>query len=296
MEMRARLLKGATALLYFGPLLAGLGGYGWTQVPTFVAIFVLWQMIVRPHQWPTTLTELTRGELWVGIAAQVAVQILLVAVFFGIGRGIGGAVGALPMYSQMLPLSVSFLSIPMCRLLWNPWKGDTFDVPEVMEKPITLDPNNISESLALADRLLQPLQDMGGRVTEAEALRHLKAMAKHVDHACLRDALIARVGRSDASEAIRMALVVQTTDPVLMDVLEEDSLTRVLQVLPEDSGLVALFAARVTAAVRDDADLAVCVPPDIALNATAKRLGGEVAEVLRGLALLRPTATAIGTV
>lgn len=287
MEMRARLLKGATALLYFGPLLAGLGGYGWMLVPGFVSIFVLWQMIVRPQQWPTSLSELGKGELWVGIAAQVAVQVLLVAVFFGIGRGIGGAVGALPMYSQSLPLSVSFLSIPLCRLLWNPWNGDTFDAPVEDEAPLTLDPNNITESLALADRLLQPLQDMNGRITEAEALRHLKAMAKHVDHACLRDVLIARVASGAASEAIRTALVVQTTDPVLMDLLEEDSLTRVLQVLPEDDMLVTMFATRVTAAIAVDNDLAACVPADLALNATAKRLGGDVAERLLGLAALR---------
>ncbi|MGL5008628.1 MAG: hypothetical protein ACRC6I_02000 [Paracoccaceae bacterium] len=285
--MRARLLKGATALLYFGPLLAGLGGYGWSLVPSFVAIFVLWQMIVRPHQWPTTLTELKRGELWVSMASQVAVQILLVVVCFGVGRGIGGATGSLPLYSHVLPLSVSFLSIPVCRLLWNPWKGDTFEPRDEAEPPQTLDPNNIGESLALADRLLQPLQDMNGRVTEGEVLRHLQAMAKHVDHASLRDALIARLGRPDASEAIRMALVVQTTDPLLMDLLEEDSLTRVLQALPEDEALVALFAARVKAAIGADADLAICVPPDLALNAMAKRVGGEVADTLRSLASLR---------
>ncbi|MCU0803125.1 MAG: hypothetical protein MUD11_15425 [Rhodobacteraceae bacterium] len=286
MEMRARLLKGATALLYLGPLLAGLGGYGWTLVPTFVAIFVLWQMIVRPHQWPTSLSDLQSRDLWVGIAAQIAVQILLVAVFFGVGRGIGGAAGTVPMYSQAVPVAMSFLSIPICRLLWNPWKGDTFEQP-ADEAPQTLDPNNITERLALADRLLQPLQDMNGRVSEADALRHLQAMAKHVDHTALRDALIVRVCKGDASQAIRTALVVQTTDPMLMDLLEEDSLTRVLQALPEDPALVGLFAERVRAAIGDDADLAVCVPPDLALHAMAKRLGGEVSDALLALARLR---------
>jgi hypothetical protein len=216
------------------------------------------------------------------------VQILLVLVFFGIGRGVGGAVGALPMYSPALPLSVSFLSIPLCRLLWNPWKGDSFEaLAEMEEPPVMLDPSNMSESLALADRVLQPLQDMNGRISEEEALRHLKAMAKHVDHAALRDALIARVARGHASEAIRMALVVQTTDPVLMDMLEEDSLTRVLQVLPEDDRLADLFAKRVKAAVAVDRDLAACVPADLALNTSAKRFGTDVAEALRGLSALR---------
>jgi hypothetical protein len=292
MEMRARLLKGATALLYFGPLMAGLGGYGWLMVPSFVAIFVLWQMIVRPHHWPTSLAELGKGELWVGIAAQIAVQILLVVICFGIGRGIGGATGALPMYSHALPLSVSFLSIPLSRLLWNPWKGDSFEAVVEAEAPQTLD-NDEADRVALADRLLQPLQDMNGRLSEADALRHLQAMAKHADHTSLRDALIARVARGNASEAIRTALVVQTTDPALMDLLDEDSLTRVLHVLPEDQDLASLFATRVTAAVAADGDLAACVPTDTALNATAKRLGGEVADALRGLSALRmPLGTA----
>ncbi len=287
MEMRARLLKGATALLYFGPLLAGLGGYGWLMVPSFVAIFVLWQMIVRPHQWPTSLADFGKGELWVGIAAQIAVQVLLVVVCFGIGRGIGGAIGAFPMYSHALPLSLSFLSIPLSRLLWNPWKGDTFEHPVETEAPVSVDPGNLSARLAIADRLLQPLQDMNGRISESEALRHLKAMAEHVDHAALRDALIARVSGGSASEAIRTVLVVQSTDPVLMDLLDEDSLTRVLHVLPEDEALVGLFANRIQAAIAADGDLAVCLPADSALNATAKRIGGDVADLLRGLSVLR---------
>jgi hypothetical protein len=287
MEMRARLLKGATALLYFGPLMAGLGGYGWLMVPSFVAIFVLWQMIVRPYHWPTSLAEFGKADLWVGIAAQIAVQILLVVICFGIGRGIGGAIGALPMYSHALPLSVSFLSIPLSRLLWNPWKGDSFEELVEAQAPVTIDPDNTSDRVALADRLLQPLQDMNGRLSEADALRHLQAMAKHADHTALRDALIARVGRGDASAAIRTALVVQTTDPALMDLLDEDSLTRVLHVLPEDQALASLFANRVTAAIKADGDLAACVPADVALNATAKRIGGEVAAALLGLSALR---------
>lgn len=287
MEMRARLLKGATALLYFGPLMAGLGGYGWLMVPSFVAIFVLWQMIVRPHNWPTSLSDLSKGDLWVGIAAQIAVQALLVVICFGIGRGIGGAIGVVTMYSHMLPLSVSFLSIPLSRLLWNPWQGDTFDAAVEDEAPVTIDPGNHGDRLALADRLLQPLQDMNGRLSEADALRHLQAMASHVDHTSLRDTMIARVVAGDASEAVRTALVVQTTDPVLMDLLDEDSLTRVLHVLPEDASLVSLFAARVATAVSADHDLVACLPTDTALTATAKRIGGEVADVLLGLSALR---------
>ena len=285
MEMRARLLKVATALLYFGPLLAGLGGYGWIMVPSFVAIFVLWQMIVRPHQWPTSLRELVNGDLWVGIAAQIAVQILLVVMCFGIGRGLGGALGTVPMYAPALPLSVSFLSIPLCRLLWNPWKGDHFTEDSAQDEPT--ETADLSDEKVLADRLLQPLQDMNGRISEGDAMRHLAAMAEHVDHASLRDALIARVANGNASEAIRTVLVVQTTDPVLMDVLDESSLTEVLRVLPGDENLIMMFTTRVRAAILADSDLVACLPTDLSLESTAKRLKGNLADVVQGLASLR---------
>ena len=55
MRSRLRLLMGATALLYLGPVLAGLGGFGWSVVPVFTAIFLLWLIVLRPHQWPQRL-------------------------------------------------------------------------------------------------------------------------------------------------------------------------------------------------------------------------------------------------
>ncbi|MGL4319432.1 MAG: hypothetical protein ACRCS3_01080, partial [Paracoccaceae bacterium] len=88
----ARMMMAATAMLYMGPLLAGLGGYGWTMVPAFAGIFILWQMILRPHKWPQPY-ELDRADAWLAVATQVALQTLLVTICFGIGRGIGGAAG-----------------------------------------------------------------------------------------------------------------------------------------------------------------------------------------------------------
>lgn len=290
MEMRARLLKGATALLYFGPLLAGMGGYGWAMVPAFVAIFVLGQIILRPHLWPHSLADLQKSGLWVSLGGQVAVQVLLVAVSFGIGRGIGGAAGTLPVYSPLLPLAVSFLSIPLARMLWDPWKGDSFDAIEAAKYPdASPDADHIAEGTALADRLLQPLQDMAGRTTEAEVLRHLQAMAKHVDHARLRDALMARAAKPDASQAILMALVVQTTDPAIMDMLDESGPALVMQVLPDDPALITLFAQRMAAAVRQDADLACNIPAEAVLAQRAERIGGAAGAALTDLAPLRNT-------
>jgi hypothetical protein len=288
MEMRARLLKGATALLYFGPLLAGMGGYGWSMVPAFVAIFVLNQIIQRPELWLHSWADFKKWDLWVSLGTQVMVQILLVAVSFGIGRGIGGAAGTLPVYSPYLPLAVSFLSIPLARMLWDPWKGDSFEAIEdakLAAAAVVSDPE--TEAAEAAARVLQPLQDMAGRTTEAEVLRHLKAMAKHVPMAHLLDALVARNGGPDASHGIQMALVVLVTDPELMDTLNEGAPSLAVQVLPDDPALVTVFATRLAAAVSKDADLAASIPTEAVLTQRADRIGGAAAQALMALVPLR---------
>ena len=128
MQSRLRLLKGATALLYFGPLLAGIAGFGWRVVPLFVGIFLLWLFILRPQQWPRTLADWSRPEALIALLTQSLVQLLLVAVSLGIGRGIGGVLGVMPAIPLMLPVAVSFLSIPLARMIWDPWRADAGEV------------------------------------------------------------------------------------------------------------------------------------------------------------------------
>jgi hypothetical protein len=189
----ARMMMAATAMLYMGPLLAGLGGYGWTMVPAFAGIFVLWQIILRPQKWPAP-SELDQADAWLAVAAQVALQTLLVVICFGIGRGIGGAAGSLPMYSPLVPVGVSFLSIA---------------IGQIMARPVrSADQDHIDAAIARADRLLQPLEDAAGAMTEAEVARHLAAMGQHVDAARLRDALLVRVARG-AGPNVERALAVQ---------------------------------------------------------------------------------------
>ena len=120
MQNRLRLLQAATAVLYLGPLVAGLAGQGWAMIPLFTAIFVLWSVIIRPHLWPTSLRDLAKPEAIVALAALAATQILLVALCFAIGRGAGGVMGlrlSLPFY---WPAALSFVAIPLSRLVWNP--------------------------------------------------------------------------------------------------------------------------------------------------------------------------------
>ena len=102
MEIRHKLLLAVTALLYFGPLLAGMGGFGWSVVPVFLIIFVLWLVVMRPQDWPQSRADWRSGDNWVAMAARIAVQVLLVVVLFGVGRGMGGMLGVLPAIPALL--------------------------------------------------------------------------------------------------------------------------------------------------------------------------------------------------
>jgi len=111
----------ANALLYFGPLLAGLAGFGWGLVAVFTVIFVLWLVILQPYEFPINRAEWMSPDAWVAVGARAAVQLLVVVVLFGIGRGIGGILGAMAGFPVMLPIAISFLSIPFARMVWDPW-------------------------------------------------------------------------------------------------------------------------------------------------------------------------------
>ena len=121
MENRRRFMMVANALLYFGPLLAGLGGFGWGFVPVFTAIFVLWLIILQPFEFPINKSEWLSLDAWVAVSARAAVQLLLVVLLFGVGRGIGGILGAMTGFPILLPVAISFLSIPLARMIWDPW-------------------------------------------------------------------------------------------------------------------------------------------------------------------------------
>ncbi len=116
----ARLLQVATAALYLGPLLAGLSGFGWAMLPPFVSIFTLWLVITRPQQWPQSAAEWMTRDAWLAALSQILSQTLLVALCFGIGRGIGGATGALPMLHPILPVALSFTALAFARACWDP--------------------------------------------------------------------------------------------------------------------------------------------------------------------------------
>ena len=115
--MHLTLFRGATALLYLGPLFAGLAGFGWALVPAFLAIFLMYLFVVRRSLFPRKSADWTDMGVVIPLLTQTLVQLLLIVLCFAVGRGLGGVVGAVPPFSPLWTLAVSFLSVPLCRWL-----------------------------------------------------------------------------------------------------------------------------------------------------------------------------------
>lgn len=116
-KVHLTLFRGANALLYLGPLLAGLSGFGWALVPGFLAIFLMYLFVVRRSLFPRKSGDWTDMSVVIPLLTHTLVQLLLIVLCFAIGRGLGGIVGALPAFSPLWTLAVSFLSVPLCRWL-----------------------------------------------------------------------------------------------------------------------------------------------------------------------------------
>jgi hypothetical protein len=262
MRNRLRMLMGATALLYIGPLTAGLGGFGWAVVPIFAAIFMLWLFILRPHQWPRNMADWTRPEALISLLTQGVVQLLLVTILFGVGRGIGGVLGTLPQFPLMLPIATSFLSIPLARLVWNPWAAQGVDrfLDDAIARVNATADDMLNPGIDLARRLIAPLSDLPAEISETEVARHLIALSTQASPADIRKALFERLRDEVATPAEVVALILHTTDATLIAEVPGEGptlcLTRLTQTRQSrNPAHLALFARRLAVALDHDAEI-----------------------------------------
>ena len=286
MHNRLRLLAGATALLYFGPLLAGLAGAGWGIVPLFGAIFLLWLLIIRPHLWPDTWADWARSEALITLVTQIITQLLLVTILLGIGRGIGGALGLKPPFPALLPVAISFLAVPLARLVWSPIavEGAIGPGPNAAETPrdLTLGaPINRQTDPDLVREILAPMLALPEESSDATLDQHLKAISAHLDPEMIRAGLKAA---ADQPIAIR-ARILHATHPGVADILSGPQYPA--EALASSGGAdptLALFAARCALMIADEPDLyADCPRPDD-LRARAATAAPETAAALTQLA------------
>jgi hypothetical protein len=191
MELRSRAMMGANALLYFGPLIAGLGGAGWGMVPVFTAVFVLWSFVVKVGETQPASVLVT----------QVLVQTLIIAICFGIGRGIGGVLDSMPPIPYYLPIALSFLSLPLARM----GQGDVQKAEVVAHKSVDQSPD-----LNLAHQLLDALDQQSLSTEGDELARHLEVIGSQVNRKVILAALNARGVLSPVLERARTLLNAQS--------------------------------------------------------------------------------------
>jgi hypothetical protein len=285
MVIRARLLQGATAVLYFGPLLAGLAGYGWAMLPPFVSIFAFWLKLLRPHQWPQTPGDWLSAQALMNVTTLVLTQTLLVAALFGIGRGIGGVAGSLPLFHPFLPLGLSFLALPLARLIWNAEqsaeRGLTLDevlypqsTPDAEMMASDLPPrpradDEVRPLLALPDDA--PLVEVGPALDdvldEADAWQRLSVLADALDAAPTRH------------RALREALVIWATEPEHFAAnTAPTGLRAAFRAAGQDLGVLRLLLPRAAALARMMPDRQDQFPERAALEALADlHLPGQLA-------------------
>lgn len=251
---RLRLLQAATALLYLGPLLAGLSGQGWATIPVFAAIFVLWSVILRPHLWPASFADLARGEALLAMASLVATQLLLVALCFAFARGLGGVTGLEPRLPFWLPAAISFLSVPLSRLVWDPATVAAAGFDPLLHRP---GPVSSLSPADLARALIGELSALPAPLSETELQAHLDAISAHIDALLIRRAL------TDAPQTAttRQARIVHATDPDVAELLSGSAYpAEAFRVAGSDTGLLQLFATRCARALEDEPALAADCP------------------------------------
>ncbi len=119
MDLRSKLYSVLAAMLYAGPLLAGLAGVPEALVAVFVGIFTLWVVVMRPAIWKAIGAEGTPFALALHLGSVTLLQSLLVILCFALGRGIAVLMGATLAIPGILPVLLSAGALIAARLLWQ---------------------------------------------------------------------------------------------------------------------------------------------------------------------------------
>jgi hypothetical protein len=268
MLTRMRLLKGATALLYIGPLTAGLCGFGWGMVAPFTAVFVVWLMILRPEQWPASPQEWLDWRAWLAAFAQILSQIVLVSCLVAIGRGLGGLAGIGTVdINPILPLSVSFMAIPLCRMLW--------DSREAASMGFFLDDEaedaHAENSAGDAATAIIPLLNLPDSEQDKKAMEIVADVMGVANPGLRLRALSAALANPDRSHtSLRRALVLWASEPELVAPGQvTHSMAQAFAIANGDPDLLRLYVPRALALISAFPNRADGFPDPARLRQTA---------------------------
>ena len=241
------------------------------MVFAFTGIFVVWLMVLRPEQWPSSPGEWLTAPAWLSATAQVLSQVLLVAILFAIGRGLGGlaSIGTVEI-GPIAPLSISFLAIPLCRILW--------DAHEAAAQGYFLDEEaeaaHSETSAGAAAMSIIPLLNLPDSAADdavaAEVARVLDVPAADLRLNALTAAL-ANPSRSHA--ALRRALVLWSTEPeIVAPGLVAESMANAFDIADRDLDLLRLYVPRAMALINAFPNRAADFPSPDRLRQVADNL------------------------
>jgi hypothetical protein len=279
--LRNHVLMLANGLLYLGPMVAGMAGFSWGMVAAFTAIFILWLVLWRPEQWPA-LDEWQSPTAWLAALTLVLSQVALIAVLFGIGTGIGAVAGLLPIVNPILPLAISFLAIPLCRMVW--------DAAEAADRGIFLDEEaeraNAPRAAAAAAAAVVPLLNLGDDAPApdvAEAVDDTLASVTAGLRLRMLASLLAQPDRSHA--ALRRALILWTTEPERVAAAAiPQGMALAFAIADRNGDLLRLYVPRALALIAAFPDRAADFPAPTLLREVAGAAGTAFADLPAHLA------------
>lgn len=275
MRNRLRLLMAATALLYLGPLLAGLSGQVWAAVPVFVLIFLLWSIVMRPQSFPRAAAAWAEPRIWIGALTQLAVQALLVLLLFGLGRGIGGVAGFLPLLHPLLPAAVSALSVPLSRLVWDPERAAKIDA--LLDDALAqIGGTSPAEDARRKAELDAEVDRVRARIEAGET--DLERLAEDVPAWQMFQAISDLKIAGPLRPALRAGLIDFATSPARsMELQGQEAPTFAFMMIEADAGDCARFAARYAALLQADAEAWWDGPSNRLLRVAERRHAGTPA-------------------
>lgn len=247
--MDRRGLFAGAALLYLGPLLAGMSGAPPAQIPVFVALFLMWLALLNPGAWPATVAAwLSPGGL-AGVALRAAVQLALVAMCFAVGRGLAAVLGARMALPGALPLAISALGIGLGRLAWSPDRAAGVDrfMDDALARIAALSRPEPDRSDWPA--LLAPVLDLPDTTPDAQARAAVaRAMRPVAGPALVRD-LARRLSMAPGRHrAARRGLILWATDPAVAEAYLGCGIqTEAIRPAEGEPDLLELHAARTLA-------------------------------------------------
>lgn len=281
MKTRSRAVFATSALLYSGPLYAGLGGFGFETVPLFAALFALWLAVVRPGDWPTTAEEWRQPRSVAWPLLILAGQGVLVAFCLAIGRGIGA------LNDLVAPLPLAFatgLCVLGIAIAWTLRRGDTRRIVHIPGHALGIG----SGILDVAAPNRSGLEADDAFVGAAAAL--LTELCDSREKADWVDPLLVRIENAGAAEAVLVTLS-ETAGDAAAHAQMRLALRQSVARGPRGRDQIEEAVARI-AATRDPELIGLAVGHARTLLAGEPRLGRELARRLRLHSVADQVATA----